>query len=1645
MKAIKYSLFIPFLLTGLLSGNTLLFGQHNNIIANLKSVERRANELYANGAYGQAVELYKQVLEKEAGNFQAILNIADSYVHLNEQDHAVLWYEKAMAGPSPIESRHKLAYAQALASAADYTRAKVWFENYLKDMPTDRRAKLQLEAIDHIQQFAADSALYQVKKLKINTAQPDFGPAFYQEGLVFVSGRSITKPVKWVNTADQGAFYDLYYSKIDEDGELSETGKLQQDLNSRYHEGPVAFFENGSRIMFTQNAVQHSARKGVNKRLALFEAEKSKDGNWVNVKPFPFNGDSYSVAHPSISKNADVLYFASDMPGGYGQSDIYVSRRLNGSWSKPENLGPSVNTEGNEMFPYIHNNTLYFASNGLGGLGGLDIFSLDVSNATPGSKNLGMPVNSSRDDFGLILNEKNTGYFSTNRIRENKDDLYWVKYTGNAAVAQAKPVSATKPISTRLKGVIYEKGTNKVLAGALVYIINEQTGEDLSLIADAKGSFSFEARLEDSYAIMAEKEEKNVFVINIITPDFSGKDKLIKLEASAVSFPTKIVIEASLFDSLTHEPVEFAGAFLFEGSEEKQRDYSTPQGKAYLNTTRGAEYWLHILSISHEERNYAIPKGLKAINDTLKISIPLQGIKPMNNMVKGNIFDEETGNPVVNAEVYILNERTGDQQSMFSDQKGDFTFKAIAGDTYLFMGEKDKLYVFLPGVPVKDPQKFPDHIYRLGASSPKFVRDYIVEALVFDSLTQQPLRFAEIAFSGNGRESSFYTPSSGKIYHQISGKESFKINAKLKGYKHYAVAVAESSIPANDTLRITLALQKSAPDYIVSLGYIYDKITKEPVDQASIYLLNATTGEEQIVKSNTKGMFEWNAVPSDTYLIVGEKGNKSIFVTNYTFDSPETAANTNVELAIEAPVFAEKQDEKVGLEALIIDKDSREPIKFAFIKVLKDGVSLEDAFSDERGRVNLQLDKGTGYELRSEKPRYADQSVQISTTKQNEKILLTLELSKLKPEVVTVSGNAFDLQAGTPMHNAEIYVLDKNTGEQNKVITDAEGNFEFPAIKAHTYTVLGEKGNMIARPVEFEAASVSEKIALLVQPEKVKQIVIAATVLDSHSGNPIKAATLKIIEKNREKNGRHTSLKGKSWLTAAIGEEIELNVSAHHFISRSIQISTKQPSVNDTIQVNVLLEPQEPVLVVQNAAFINKSSGEPIANANVFLLNKHTGEEQDLQTDAKGMFSFSSSPGEVFSIFAEKDELKDLLINVKIQEKGDTIKLAAIPPAKREIYARVIAKDKVTQEPVKFLEIDVETDKKETQKFYTSLKGEVVFKVDPDHKYLLKTVHINYREELKELALNAYQSDTVIVEFYLEKQEPVFTTLQIQVIDEKTRRPLPNAEVSVQNEATGEEGLLMTDEGGRLPLKVKIKESYTISSSSAAYSSAKLTGVKAVADAKSADKQIILSVVSNNTKSKSSLTASSLDLIEVNSGHKQLFVSADGELYEYIVAGDSVLLRNKTNTHLLSHQQKIADEGTSHQGFFNFNDTASITSKSIIRNIYYDFDKTSLSAEAKEELSKIAVVMKAYPMFTIKINGFSDSRGAGAYNLKLSGLRAREAASYLISLGIDESRITSEGYGETYLLKPCPKVRDCDQNEHQLNRRGEFVLNINNQ
>ena len=339
----------------------------------VKGLEKKADEKFKNYEYKLASSLYLKAIKK--GNKDVYFKLIECYNLLNQPEKMVYWFEKAEQEGVKLKKEEELKYADALCKLGNYEKAKIKYRAYL-DKQKDPIVRTKLNSLDKVDSFFKRSKYVTLEEASFNSKYSEFSPTYFQNKLLFLSNRPFeTSASKFL--WDDTNFLDIYQADL----KTNKVSKFHSKLNSDYHEGPMTF-PNENEIYFTRtNFLDGELNSSFSRvaKLNIYQSSYSKElDTWSKPNAFPHNGNEYSTGHPVFGENKEVLYFVSDRPGGYGGTDIYLSDRKDGTWSEPENLGDQINTSGNEMFPYLRNNFLFFASDGHVGLGGLDVFVVNL-------------------------------------------------------------------------------------------------------------------------------------------------------------------------------------------------------------------------------------------------------------------------------------------------------------------------------------------------------------------------------------------------------------------------------------------------------------------------------------------------------------------------------------------------------------------------------------------------------------------------------------------------------------------------------------------------------------------------------------------------------------------------------------------------------------------------------------------------------------------------------------------------------------------------------------------------------------------------------------------------------------------------------------------------------------------------------------------------------------------------------------------------------------------------------------------------------------------------------------------------------------------------------------------------------------------
>lgn len=639
--------------------------------AQVDSLLQQADRLLGYKAYGRAIGAYTELLTESDNQLTTAQKttvqrqLAYAYQQVGDGARAERLHRESLRNSSDDNPQQILNFARTLAGNGKFGEAQQQYERYRQQKDT-----LMLQHPPARPAVSAESksgqpgaVRYRLEYLALNSSGEEFSPAFYQDGLVYVSGSKGGSTIETSGRGGGSGYLDLFYapnrnglktaSIINADGVTSQVGairtkgrrpvgadddsrptandsqtvptfgggstgtnglasptnpaqRLGKTLNSTYHEGPATFSSDGSQIIFTRNNYSggrlRKSADGVTK-LKLYTA-RQQNGVWNDVAELPFNNDDYSVGHPALSHDGQLLYFASDMPGGLGGTDLYVSRYLNGQWGRPVNLGDDINTKGNELFPFVDDaGNLYFSTNGRKGLGELDVFFATVTTLASGLivqsvDHLDAPINSPKDDFGLITDgSRSGGYFSSNR-RNGNDDIYRFVREGS--------LYGCRNLTIRL----YESGSDAALDGVSVLVKATGAGQaDQTLLADTNGLVRLCLDVNNDFTLQASRDGYRSSTIGFSTRSMTD-DQPSQLEMGMVkttkainsvmpksTYPsaslTRSRIRGVVISERNRRPIEGVTVRLRNECNRTQLKYITgPDGRYAFDLAKGCDYTL---------------------------------------------------------------------------------------------------------------------------------------------------------------------------------------------------------------------------------------------------------------------------------------------------------------------------------------------------------------------------------------------------------------------------------------------------------------------------------------------------------------------------------------------------------------------------------------------------------------------------------------------------------------------------------------------------------------------------------------------------------------------------------------------------------------------------------------------------------------------------------------------------------------------------------------------------------------------------------------------------------------------------------------------------------------------------------------------
>lgn len=512
----------------LVASTTLTFAQNSDT--------KTADKHFDRFEYVKAADEYQKIIKSGKADDYVYTRLADSYFMVNDTEKAEPFYRRVSTRPT-VSAETIYNYSQTLKANGKFDESNAMMDKFAQMSPSDSRAIEYKRNPNYITQILEGMPRYSATPVRgLNSSFSDFGATRVGDKIYFSSARNTARKTY---SRSQEPFLDIYEASY-VNGMVTNVQSVSGDVNTKYHEGIVTITPDGNRMYFDRNDFYNGKYKkdedGIN-QLNIYYAELV-DGRWRDIQQVPFNNTQYSVGHPALSPDGKTLYFVSDMPGGHGDSDIYkVMINEDGSFGEPQNLGPTVNTEGKEVFPFIANDgTLYFASDGHLGLGGLDVFSYRNGNVT----NLGVPINSTSDDFAYSYDPNlDEGFVSSNRgggKDVGSDNIYLIKQIC---------------VST-IHSIVMDANTNRPIGGATVALYDRNQNRISSKLTGADGKAKFEVECDQEVTVQASANgfEANAVKVSTAESEVNAEVKLRPIDE--IVQEDKVVLEPILFDFDKH-------------------------------------------------------------------------------------------------------------------------------------------------------------------------------------------------------------------------------------------------------------------------------------------------------------------------------------------------------------------------------------------------------------------------------------------------------------------------------------------------------------------------------------------------------------------------------------------------------------------------------------------------------------------------------------------------------------------------------------------------------------------------------------------------------------------------------------------------------------------------------------------------------------------------------------------------------------------------------------------------------------------------------------------------------------------------------------------------------------------------------------
>ncbi|MEX1382258.1 OmpA family protein [Lutibacter sp.] len=937
---------------------------------------------------------------------------------------------------------------------------------------------------------------YKIFNSEVNSRYAELGINFLDsETVFFASSKKIENDKAFSSNRrakNRNLFLEFYFGKLTDSSDILQTNRLSSDVFATFNETDLALSPDRKTIYFCRDSNydnQPKDSKLPEKPINLFKADIDADFNITNILPVSFNSETYSIRNPFINKDGTKLFFTSNMPGGYGNYDIYVSNILeNGSLSSPKNLGDNINTFKDDLYPSVaNNNTLYFASYGHKGKGNLDIFKSEFINGKYTKvENLPAPINSISDDFGYVMHPNNdSGFFISNRKKGKGDvDIYGFKL-----------IDIEIECIQLVTGILLNNTINKPIANASLTIYTNDKAVD-SLITAKDGSYKFKLKCNEAYKVTAQKEH---FISNEITFDTDETlDAEIVKNIELIAVPCVQQLNGIVTNARTNELLENITLKLFQNGE----IIST-------KTTRNDALYNFELACNNEYKIIAdkdgfFPSEIKIktnanYDEELTTDIALKPL-PCIQVVSGEVSNKLTGETLINTALKIYkNDKLVTSEILRS--RSNFRIELECESVYKIIAEKKG---FLDAEIKLNTNKQLDLKLIENIELSPIECNQLITGTILNKQTNEPLSFTTVKLYKNKQLiDSQLIENNNDFSFNIECNENYKIIAEKDGFVTAELPIKTNS--KNDhNFNQKIALVPLPCNQIVS-GVVTNLKTNEPLLNSTLKLtVNGTTFKT--INTDSNSAFSFNLKCENTYTIIAQKeGFLDSEITLNTNKQADLKFTNNIDLT---PIECNQL-----ITGTILNKQTNEPLNNTTVKLFKNNQLTDSQLIENNKNYIFKVDCNENYKIIVEKNGFETAELPIRTDSKNDHNLSQKIALVPLPCNQVVSGVVTNTKTGELLVNTTLKLTINGTTIKT-VKTDRNSAFNFNLKCENTYTIIAQKDGFLDSEITINTdkqADLQFTNNIELTPIECNQL-ITGIILNKQTNEPLSSTTVKLFK-----------------------------------------------------------------------------------------------------------------------------------------------------------------------------------------------------------------------------------------------------------------------------------------------------------------------------------------------------------------------------------------------------------------------------------------------------------------------------------------------------------------------------------------------------